>query len=306
MTDLYIHIGTPRTGTTVLQKHLFPLIKNGIVFSKVAYKPSGNLINNSKTQISADPKEMQKYLEECKIKSDFVPEEFVRNMILSPVGGYAGESYKYKKYEPIMLEAINHLNEYVKERFPYVLISSERLCDTSASLACFSSHRYDIQFPVYPLAKLIQKSINKIPIILVCLRDPISYLTSKYFRTCNQRKQMGERVLTATEYIQKQVTLENRAPGTSSISHAIHSDFLKDLSKVGIVKAFGFKQLLTCSHLFQLLGIPEEANIAFSSFPRENKSSISDYTKSSCTKAIVESLKQIGLYKKLIDSKIYE
>ena len=40
MSDLILHIGSPRTGTTVLQKHLFPKASNSHIVSKKAFEAS--------------------------------------------------------------------------------------------------------------------------------------------------------------------------------------------------------------------------------------------------------------------------
>lgn len=48
MKEMIIHIGTPRTGTTVLQKSLFPKAKSHHVFQKRPYSTTGDLINAEK------------------------------------------------------------------------------------------------------------------------------------------------------------------------------------------------------------------------------------------------------------------
>ena len=59
MLNFTIHIGTPRTGTTVLQKSALPKCKHHLVFTKRAYKTSGVSIDNRRPYlIGANPEQL--------------------------------------------------------------------------------------------------------------------------------------------------------------------------------------------------------------------------------------------------------
>ena len=54
MTQLVIHLGTPRTGITVLQKHLFSRAVSNIIYSKRAYKPSGRVTDKERSTFTKE------------------------------------------------------------------------------------------------------------------------------------------------------------------------------------------------------------------------------------------------------------
>ena len=58
-----IHIGVPRTGTTTLQKHLFPKIVNQKTFTKIAYTGSALQEKNTNEMHGGTPAQLMKEIE---------------------------------------------------------------------------------------------------------------------------------------------------------------------------------------------------------------------------------------------------
>ena len=175
-------------------------------------------------------------------------------------------------YFNILKDSIIKIKNLSSELCKPIVLSSERLCDTSASLACRSSHvDANRSFAYRSICQAISASSQGQALVSVCLQEPISYLRSKYLRTFLQRRQMqGERDLSPTEYIQKHC-IQGQNPGTSAITPTMHAEFIKQIQKHAFVKAFGFQELLVTDDAFSLMGLQGEEKYAFRDFPRENK-----------------------------------
>lgn len=208
----------------------------------------------------------------------------------------------YEELAKILADRI--INECPKKQ---ILFSSERLCDSTASLQGDSAHtRVDTQFGVHSLAAAANKVLRSSCKISLCLRHPISYMRSKYIRTKIHRKNLGIRDLSPHEYIQKQAYLENNNPGTSALAPAMHSEFIKQLQKRAFVKAFGFQELLASDDVFSLMGLYGEDKYAFRDFPRENKLPFTKEQEQTIEIEITQSLKQHGLYDRIMSSQMFE
>ena len=117
----------------------------------------------------------------------------------------------------------------------------------------------------------------------------------------------GERDLSPTEYIQKQAILESNHPGTSALTPAMHSRFIKQLQQHAFVKAFGFQELLKSDDIFSLMGLQGEDKLAFGSFPRENKLPlITQEEEQIIESTITQSLKQYGFYDRIMKAQMFE
>ena len=184
-------------------------------------------------------------------------------------------------------------------------MSSEKLCETSDSFACYSNHsKYDWTFNYIPICEAICEACQEQALISICLREPISYLRSKYLRTFIQRRSMrGERDLTPTEYIQKQSILESNHPGTSALTPAMHSEFIKQLQQHAFVKAF---ESCTVDDVFSLMGLQGEDKYAFRDFPRENKLPFTKEQEQAIEVEITKALKQYGFYDRIMRAQMFE
>jgi hypothetical protein len=297
MPIIAIHIGIPRTGTTTIQKNILNLSKNHIAIQKNPYGSSGNSKKANK-QTTADNIDISKLLDSLEGR-----EVIFREAIMLPVAKLAVDPNR-SHFKRALLSAATQL---VRKTNKQIIISSERLCDTSASLRGDSRHdpTGDKCFGIIPLASTL-KDANLTPLIITCLRSPIPYLRSKWIRTAFQRKFLSLRQITPNEYIQKQVKLETNYPNTSVLSHAMHAQFIKLLQKYTFVKAFGFQELLESKDVFSLMGLQGEEKYAFQDFPRENKLPFSKEQEQKIEIEITESLKQYGFYDRIMKAQIYE
>ena len=297
MPTVAIHIGAPRTGTTTLQKNIFNLSQNHTIIQKKPYASSGNSAKaNAQTQ--ADKLYIAKMLDSPEGR-----ENIFRENIMLPAVKLAVDPSSTQFTRSLLSAATQIVGSTSKQ----VLISSERLCDTSASLNGDSRHDQggDKCFGIIPLS-LTLKQANLTPLIITCLRSPIPYLRSKWSRTTIQRKMQNLRQIAPNEYIQKQSILEANHPGTSALTPAMHSKFIKQLQRYAFVKAFGFQELLASEDVFSLMGLQGEGKYAFRDFPRENKLSFSKEQEQAIEVEITNALKQYGFYDRIMKAQMFE
>ena len=179
MPTVVIHIGAPRTGTTTLQKNIFNLSQSHAIIQKNPYASSGNSAKaNAQTQ--ADELDIAKLLDSPEGR-----EIIFRENIMLPAVKLAVDPSRIQFTRSLLSAA----TQIVRSTSKQVLISSERLCDSSASLKGDSRHDEggDKCFGIFPLS-LTLKQANLTPLIITCLRSPIAYLRSKWTRTTMLRK----------------------------------------------------------------------------------------------------------------------
>ena len=310
MSAFIIHIGTPRTGTTVIQKSLLPRAKRYLVFQKEAYNLSGESLNTQEPYITEGNSE-KLTIQLNTINPIENPTTYFNRFIINPSGAASHNPSiddLQERYYPILVDAIRKLGKLGEKSKKNIVMSSEKLCETSASFACYANHsKYDWTFNYIPICDAIRKACQEQALISVCLREPISYLRSKYLRTFIQRRSMrGERDLSPTEYIQKQSILESNNPGTSALTPAMHSVFIKQLQQHSFVKAFGFKELLVSDDVFSLMGLQGEDKYAFRDFPRENKLPFTKEQEKAIEVEITQALKQYGFYDRIMKAQMFE
>ena len=302
MNNLIIHIGTPRTGTTVIQKHLLNKSRTHYVLSKNAHESSGETKNLVEPKTVVDEESTLNYLKTAAKNIELLSKRDILNKLILEPCFHA----RVKSQATILSRSLRLIAEKTDKE---ILISSERLMDTSASLVCFSSHRkqdLDHQFPIYCLCNTATR-IGQTAKITVCLREPIRYLRSKYLRTCIQRRlTQRQRDLSPSEYVQKQSILETNHPGTSALMPAMHSEFIKQLQQHAFVKAFGFQELLASDDVFSLMGLQGEDKYAFRDFPRENKLPFTKEQEKAIEIEINQALKQYGFYNRIMKAQMFE
>ena len=138
------------------------------------------------------------------------------------------------------------------------------------------------------------------------MRAPITLLRSRYTRTFLLRRNLNKRDLKPYEYIQKQCTLETNHPGTSSLTPAMHAEFIKQLQQHAFVKAFGFQELLASGDVFSLMGLQGEDKYAFRDLPRENKLPFTKEQEQAIEVEITKALKQYGFYDRIMKAQMFE
>lgn len=310
MNSFVIHIGAPRTGTTVIQKSLLPKAKYHLVFQKQAYKPSGESLN-IETPYVAESNSEKLAVQLNAINPIDDPIVYFNRFIVNPASGASHNPSvddQRERYYPVLVEAIRKLGKCGEKLNKKIVMSSEKLCETAASFACYSSHsKYGWNFSYIPICDAIREACQEQALISVCLREPIGYLRSKYLRTFLQRRAMREeRDLSPVEYIQKQAILESNHPGTSALTPAMHAEFIKQLQRHAFVKAFGFQELLATDDAFSLMGLQGEDKYAFRDFPRENKIAITKEQEQIIEFEITNALKNYGFYDRIMKAQMFE
>ena len=235
--------------------------------------------------------------------------EFLREVILflsAQPCGWTKREERSKNLEFAREVAASLLEKAANTSLKDILISTERLAETTSSLNCYSKLTKESEYLIISLSKLITRYTQKNPCIITSLRNPIPYLRSRYCRTTIQRQMINERRLTPKEYIQKQAALELNHPGTSSLMTAMHAEFIKQLQKHAFVKAFGFEELLTSDDAFALMGLQGEEKYAFRDLPRENKIPFTKEQEKTIEVEITKALKQYGLYDRIMKAQMFD
>ena len=134
MNSLIIHIGAPRTGTTVIQKHLLNKSRTHFVLSKNAHESSGEIKNLVEQKTVVDKESTLNYLKSATKNIELLSKRDILNkLIVEPC--LHGRT---KSQATILSKTLRLLAEKKDKK---ILISTERLMDTSASFACLSRHR---------------------------------------------------------------------------------------------------------------------------------------------------------------------
>ena len=175
MNAFVIHIGAPRTGTTVIQKSLLPRAKCHLLFQKQAYGPSGESINIETPYLAeSNPEKLAAQLNVINPVDD--PTAFFNRFIVNPASGASHNPSvddQRQRYYPILVEAMRKLGKCGEKSSKTIVMSSEKLCETSASLACYSSHsKYGWNFSYIPICDAIRKVCQEQALISVCLESP--------------------------------------------------------------------------------------------------------------------------------------
>ena len=142
--QIIIHIGAPRTGTTVIQKSLLKIAKNHIVISKKPFSSSSGVATRQ-SQIASTRKLLD--IQSPSEINSHNTELF--NMIYTCCRETASANPNQH-----CQSTLNHISTVLLKSPLTVIISSERLADTYASLNCFSNHATNPNscFPLLPCA----------------------------------------------------------------------------------------------------------------------------------------------------------
>ncbi|QNI69361.1 P-loop containing nucleoside triphosphate hydrolase [Cyanobium sp. NS01] len=299
MREVIIHPGLPRTGTTVLQQHVFPRAERTLLLSK-AYGEKSLLypytLRDLKRLIGSVEGDA------VGIKSSSAIRLRLFRAIYTACFSLAVDNSRVDVQR--LLQELLHLVSRGGDQ-ESVVISSERLMDTYSSLNGASRQKGEKVFPVFVLMSNM-RAIGIEPRVLICLREPLGYLRSKYLRTLGQRRAIGARLITPYEYIIKQVALEESCPGTSVLSPAQHSRFLKTLQACSAVHAVGFRVLIQSNDVFAQLGFTGQPLHAFRDFPRENQLPYSIEEEEYVRLEVIRALKSTTYYDKIMLSKRFD
>ncbi len=313
MSNITVHVGLPRTGTTVLQKHILPRSKSSLIISKRPYRSSVEDkeiqpgFHKSHTSLASLEDILTAHAKTILKKCD--NNTSILDIILRTSCFLAALDNSPNLNKPQSLNAAfcNYIKMLLKENNDsHILISSERFSMTSAGLEAKKIHRdkQDIVFPIYCLLNELN-SISQ-PLVIVCFREPLGYLTSMYLWTFIHRIQNGMKRITPKQYIKNQHALELSRPGTSILATARHKEYTCELEKLATVKTFGFKELINSKDVFSLIGLENEDIFSFNDLPLENSSPFSIKEKDFVRKEITLQLKELNIYSKIKDSQLYE
>ena len=302
MQQVIVHIGTPRTGTTTLQKNVFQFLRRHELFTKTPYTAQG-LFTSHRGRSEFTPAGMHAFIRSIEDPGSRPSNAHISDAIraLATASSHVDRATRLTTYKLL----VDLMRQVMSQFTAPIFLSNERYCDSGASLNGDSRHTEDAEFGIYPLTRALIAS-GVAPSIVVCLREPIAYLRSKYLRTVEQRKSRGLRFLSIKEYLGKQINLEKTSPGTSALTPAMHSQFVRQLQRYSFVKAFGFRDLLSSDDVFSLMGLLGEAEISFKDLSAENALNASGGVNQSIENEIIQVLKSYELYERMRGSQMYE
>ena len=304
---LILHVGAPRTGSTVLQKNIFKESENTTIISKNPFEGGVPEQTNQKGATSYNPNSLISLSENCiPKKTSNNPYIFSRILALTQSIALA-KTQQQKDYQKALELKLNEVIEQCIHSSPTkdILISSERLLNTTGSVMCNSDiGKTETEFNIFTLVKSIKNKTR--PLITICLRDPIPHLRSRYFRNKALRENAMLRPLTPSEYIKKQATLERKYPFSSSIAASMHAKLITELQKHCFVKAFGFQDLINSHHVLELIGLHESKQVRFKDFQKENATPIKTRDVIDTEESIVAALKETGLHAEIANCKLFD
>ncbi|MBL6739606.1 MAG: hypothetical protein ISP81_05655 [Synechococcus sp. BS301-5m-G54] len=303
-----IHVGVSRTGTTVLQRHVFPELRNHLVFAK---KPFTSSI--SSLPVGWDSR--LQFVDHCLQKPLQLRSSSERHhlagKILFPVAIAASrqDSADQSVFRQHLSCVVRQMIEESQRDGRRLLISSERLAQTNFSIWAKKrnfSKSVVTTFPVYELCRAFLDASGQKPEVIVVLREPISYLRSNYIRMCEMRKKHGNSCLSADRFVARQARCEKAHPGTSALTAAMHQSFVSALEAVAEVKAVGFREQIASSDLCSLFGLEGEPGFSFAQFPRENRFTEMADDEATIERLITETLAKKGFLDRLHAEQRYE
>ena len=302
MNQIIIHIGLSRTGTTTIQKHALKHCKKCYVFTKIPFTSKGKFTNGGGSP-QGDSREIKELLGSISSLNSEQTRRDISNALTILSLGASNMNTKHKEAVSRMLDQVLQKICTISDKTIY--ISNERYSENTATLNGNSTHTNDTCFSIIALLSSLSR-LGITPLVTVCMREPLTYLRSKYLRTVVQRQNLRLRAISVEEYIQKQATLENNHPGTSVLTHAMHSSFIKQLKNHTTVKAFGFQDLLTTNDIFSLMGLKGEGKYSFNDFPRENMLPCTELQKQAIDREITRALKKQNFYDRIKESQIFK
>ena len=299
--QLIINIGCPRTGTTTIQLHLLKHAKKYSILSKTPYTSDNFITKNSNSSFT--PRFIKAFINNLTTPYDLDASNDISAAIRTLSLASVNTNQQIREAcQPLLRDL---LEKVLTTSTKPLMMHDERLSDSGASLAGDSRHGEDYTFGIYATINALV-SLQQTPTITACFREPISYLKSKYARTVKQREYKKFRRISAAEYIQKQAILESNHTGTSALTPAMHSVFIKQLQQHSFVKAFGFQELLASDDVFSLMGLQGEDKYAFRDFPRENKLRFTKDQEQAIEAEITQALKQYGFYDRIMKAQMFE
>ena len=291
-----IHIGTPRTATTTLQQQVFPQCKNHLYIGKSPFRGPGL---NARGGISTDfVQNMPKLI---------LSQEGTRHICDVIVWELIDLSCHSASKSDIsnICRVLEVLVELASRQKRFLLFSSERLLDTTASLNGLPYPKHDFEFPIYVFIRALNE-IGIFPQILVCFRNPNSYLISKFMRTLHQRKSNNFPDQSFKNYIESQLSLESIAPGSSVFSQVLQTGLVKRLQENAFVKAFGMKTLLNSTNIFATLGLREPASIAFKNLEKVHQIEMASSERKSLEAELANLLVKLKIAELVKSQSIYD
>lgn len=302
-----LHIGVSRTGTTTLQKHLFPLLHGDgswLYLGKSPNKPTIALGGLSFSQVTSF------FSATCLDNAS--PRQ--RRLALSFLASLAQSCSSTNPAAPQCAKVLDAcLKNLLFNSSRHILVSTEMLSEIGGP-STHGSWKKNLKkrFPVYAMVE----SFNRIgvrPKVLVALREPLGFLGSKYARACGLRASQGMEFITPAEFIFNQAYGEAISPGASALATASHKTFVEQLAVSSMVYPVAFSTLISSRNALKTLELSDDYSIGFADLPRENESADhlagwkqNELSRGSLRSAIAEALERVGWLEKLLSNQMYD
>lgn len=270
---LLLHVGLPRTGTTTLQRHVFPAM------TKTLYL--GKPWNNKVIGFDSSPLMLLKAIQQHKklFDKDANIKEILQNTLFSIINNFAKSSYTKdrKQLLHIIKEFCLCIDEMLSWQNLNLLHSNEALIESlSGTLALEGCKGLSV-----PLEFIAELGLLKRCIVSLVLREPLSFLRASFYKSQEMRLRNGIHALSFESFIQRQIAIFLRQPSASRIFLCMHKPFITHMKKYcPHLVVNHYENLIEESHVLDaLFGFKTgEKAINMKYLPGENKSNRNDET----------------------------
>ncbi|MDB5871016.1 MAG: hypothetical protein JWQ07_458 [Ramlibacter sp.] len=268
MTRIFIHAGAPRTGTTILQKAVFPNLRNVHYLGKNAdnsfipgeFKPHQMIMDASKRYHAGDPQAMGSLR---MVMPSLIM--LLKAYSQDPATDGSKARMNIARLAARCLEATaNALGDKP------VLYSDESLVESVSGLVANPRRGDDV-----PLEQWHAMGFLESVSLSIVLRDPLGFLRASYYKAMEFRHRRAVEPLSFDEYIVTQMEIYERKPSASRIFLCMHETVRRHFQALcpGAVVTH-YRDLVESAHVVDsLLGLKTgEIPASLRVLPRENTS----------------------------------
>lgn len=317
--SLILQVGTPRTASTTLQRHVLPRTRSILALYKKAYSRCihdsglGTAIDGGLTKLS--PTDFLASLSKIQAsqphqQATMLGEGFSLIIAAARISCAPGKSALFSHLALQYALAIYRDLALSQGPGAPLVVAAERLSNHDFAITSQTGFiRSAITIPAVRIVeawKAIHAGMEPKVRLSACLREPIPHLASRYLRCNVSRRSNGLRPLTVDEYVDRHVWVHRRHPFASALFPVIHREFIRYHKPLGEVYAFGFRALLRSEDVFSLMGIPEQEPLAFASLPHENQAAINREDRHSLEAGIMSALDRNGYLRIVNDNQLFE
>lgn len=260
----FIHVGLPRTATTILQREVFPNLPDMIYL--------GKNWNNTLPIEKFQPLKLISNLVDDFHKTGHLSDN-LRAVLPGILGRLKAENqFNHRQGSQMLVELMHQCMNLLQDAFSgnALLYSDESLIESVAGLSSNLMHGARV-----PLEQLAAVGVLEKVTVLLVLRDPLDFLRASWYKNNEFQYRYKLQPICFDEWIRKQMALYIRKPTASRIFLAMHKSFSKQVaSYCPNIVVSQYEELLIADDLMLKLtnGVISSPEVNLKSFPKENQS----------------------------------